>query len=163
MKRLIVLPLVVLGLALPAGWAIAAAPDAKGPPCADITRADFRYNGVNTDPASGDTATVTIELDVASCERITYTLFVLDDLATKAPVTDAKVSGDGVADLPDGKDVIEVNATIPTTPTNERDGSICVYATTSDGRREIDRVPDASFAHCFELIPGGSGGGAGFG
>jgi hypothetical protein len=161
MRRALVLPLIPLALTLSAGWAIAAAPDAKGPPCTDITEAGFHYSGVNTDPASGVTATVDIRLDVASCTRITYTLVVLDDLATKAPVVDASVSGDGDADIPlTGEDIVTVTATVPE---SERDGNICVYATTSDGRRDIDRVPDADFAHCFELIPGGSAGGAGFG
>ena len=157
MRKALVLPLIPLALALSAGWAIAAAPDAKGPPCANITEAGFHYSGVNTDPASGTTATVDIRLDVASCTRITYTLFVLDDLETKAPVTDASVVGDGDAALPTGEDVVTISAIVPT---DERDGNICVYATTSDGRRDIDLVPDTD---CIELIPGGSGGGVGFG
>jgi hypothetical protein len=158
MRKALVLPLIPLALALSAGWAIAAAPDAKGPPCADITEADFFYNGNPADSATGTRATVNIHLDVASCTRLTYELVVLDSLANQTQVATGSVPGDGVAlDEVTGKDVVEVNADVPQ---SARDGNVCVYATTSDGRREIDRAPDTG---CVELIPGGSGGGVGFG
>jgi hypothetical protein len=159
MRRALVLPLIALVFALPAGWAFAAG-DAKGPPCSNIIEADFSYNGNPADPSTGTTATLIIHLDVASCTRLMYRLVVLDDLATKASVTDAEVPGDGDLDLV-GEDFVEIQATVPA---DQRDGNVCVYATTTDGRREIDRAPDVNvIPNCIELIPGGTGGGSGFG
>lgn len=161
MRRVLALPLIAVALLIPAGLATAALDDANGPACTDITDVDFFYNGVPTDAASGTEATVIIHLDTASCQSVTYTLVVLDSLADPREVTRASLRGDGDSVNPEtGEDTVTVAATIPTL---DRDGEVCLYATTSVGRRVFDRAPDANLSpNCVELIPGGTGGGGGF-
>lgn len=145
-----------MALALSAGWAIAAENDVRGPACADIIDTDFIYS------SDGTTATAQIHLDVASCPFVTYTLVVLDSETDQRFVIDASEPGDGDPLNPEtGEDVVIVEATVPE---GERDGTICLYVTTSIGQRVFDRAPDATNdPSCVELIPGGSAGGLGFG
>jgi hypothetical protein len=156
MKRLFVLAFAAAALLALAG--LAKAQDANGPACADISDTDWFYSGTFGDNASGDEATVHIFLDTASCRHVTYTLVVLDSLANQTFVIDASASGDGVSQNPEtGEDVVTIEATIPE---EDRDGNVCLYATTSIGRHVFDRAPDSS---CVELVPGGTASGSGFG
>jgi hypothetical protein len=156
MRKVLALPLLALAVVLPTGLATAAPDDVRGPACADIIDTDWIYSG------DGTTGTVNIHLDVASCPYVTYTLVVLDGLSDQDFVIDASAVGDGESVNPEtGEDVVTVEATVPE---GERDGEICLYATTSIGRHVFDRAPDATNnPSCVELIPGGSGGASGFG
>jgi len=152
MRKVLVLTVIAIAFALSAGWAIAAENDARGPACADIVDTDWFYS------PDGTTATVIIHLDVASCPYVTYKLVVLDSLTNQTLVIDDSAPGDGVSlNELTGEDVVTVEATVPE---GQRDGTICLYATTSIGNHVFDRAPDAT---CVELIPGGSAGGLGFG
>jgi hypothetical protein len=158
MRKILVLPLIAVALGLPAGWALAAPDDAKGPPCANISDTDWFYS------VDGATATVTIFLDTASCTGISHTLFVQDSATeTAIEATSTPVLGDGLADDTSGPgtDSVTVNATVPPTA---QDGEVCLFATTSKGgRNTFDRAPDATLSpNCVELIPGGSPGGGGW-
>lgn len=163
MRKVFALPLIAVALLIPAGWATAASDD-NGPSCADIIDSDWGYNGNPADPESGTTATVTLFVASASCPRVTYTLFVQDE-ATAGPAiaTSGPVAGDGIADNTSGPGTDSVTL-IATVPTGERDGTICLYATTSkSGRHDFDRAPDETLSpNCVPLIPGGSAGGSGF-
>jgi hypothetical protein len=148
-KKLLVIPVVVLALAAMAASARAADDDVNGPACADITDTSWLYS------LDGSTATVDIELGTASCPTVSYTLWLVDSASNSTPVGSASVRGDGTA-IADGLDVVTVNAVVPS---DDRDEEICLYATTSIGRHFFDRAPDADLdPNCVELIPGGSGG-----
>jgi hypothetical protein len=162
MRKVLALPLLALAVVLPTALATAA-DDVNGPACANIVDTDWGYNGNPEDPASGTTATVIIHLDVASCPYVTYTLVVLDSLSDQDFVIDGSEVGDGDPINPEtGEDVVTVQATVP--EGDERDGTVCLYATTSVGKHVFDRAPDATNnPDCVSLIPGGTGGASGFG
>jgi hypothetical protein len=144
-KKLLVIPVIALALAVTAASAPAAIDDVKGPACADITDTSWLYS------TDGATATVEILLGTASCPSVSYTLWVVDSAAESTPVSSASKRGDGAA-LGEGLDVVTVEAAVPP---DDRDGEVCLYATTSIGRHVFDRAPDAD---CLELVPGGTGG-----
>jgi hypothetical protein len=149
MKKLLVIPVVALALAAMAASAPAAVDDVKGPACADITDTSWLYS------LDGTTATVDIELGTASCRSVSYTLWVVDSEDDSTPVSSASMRGDGT-ELSSGLDVVTVQAAVPL---DDRDGEVCLYATTSLGRHVFDWAPDADLSpNCVELIPGGSGG-----
>jgi len=162
MRRVVVLPLIALALVVPAGWATAAVDDVKGPTCADIIESDWFYSGDGT-PASGIVATLTLFLPTASCPSVSYTLVVQDSLTNTTIVATETMRGDRDADGTSGPgtDSVTVTATVPE---SARDGTVCLYATTSVGRHVFDRAPDATLnPNCVSLIPGGSAGGVGYG
>jgi hypothetical protein len=144
-KKLLVIPVVALALAATAASAPAAVDDVRGPACADITDTSWFYS------ADGTPAIVDIELGTASCPRVSYTLWVVESAADSTPVTSASVPGDRT-ELSPGFDVVPIEAVVPSA---DRDGVVCLYATTSIGRHVFDRAPDAG---CVELVPGGQGG-----
>jgi len=153
MKRALALPLIAAALAIPAGLATAAPDDVRGPACADIVDTDFSYS------ADGATVETHLFLDTASCLRISYTLVVLDSAASPTSVTENSLPGDGDPDGTGGTpgtDSVTVTATVPQ---QDRDGEVCVYATTSAGRHVFDRAPDTAVLNCFELEPGTPAGG----
>jgi hypothetical protein len=163
MRKVFALPLIAVALLIPAGLATAALDDVKGPACADIIDSDWFYSGDPTDPASGTTATVTFFVAAASCPSVSYTLVVQDSLTETAIVATGTMRGDGIADNTSGlgTDSVTVSATVPE---DERDGSVCLYATTSAGRHVFDRAPDETLSpNCVSLTPGGLAGASGFG
>jgi hypothetical protein len=146
-KRLLAVPVLAVALAVPAAIAVAAPDDVKGPACADITDTSFFYSG------DGTSATVDLTLGSARCRWVTYTLVVQDSASDTTFVAD---SSDAL-DVAPG--VVSITASIPAA---DRDGEVCVYATTSVGPHVFDRGPDADLTpNCIELVPGGSGGGTG--
>jgi hypothetical protein len=156
MRRVLALPFIAVALLIPAGLATAALDDVKGPACADITGSDFAYH------PDGEAAEVTLFLDTASCPSISYTLTVLNSAAIQTSVNSNFVRGDGVADNTSGPGTDSVTV-VATVPLGDRDGQVCLYATTSAGRHVFDRAPDADLSpNCLELGPGGTGGGGGF-
>ena len=149
MKKLLVISVVALALAVTAASAPAAIDDVKGPACADITSTSWLYS------SDGSTATVDIELGTASCPSVTYTLWVVNSDDDSTSVNSASMRGDGT-ELSPGLDVVTVQADVPTA---DQDGIVCLYATTSVGRHVFDRAPDADLdPNCVELTPGGTGG-----
>jgi hypothetical protein len=151
-KRLLAIPVLALALAVSAAVAPAALDDANGPTCVDITDTSWIYS------ADGSTATVDISLGTASCPFVTYSLVVQDEVSVTTVVASDGVGGDGT-ELAPGLDVVSVSADVPAA---ERDGTVCLFATTSIGRHVFDRAPDADLTpNCIELVPGGTGGGTG--
>lgn len=150
MRRVLAFPLIALALLGPAGWATAADDDVRGPRCADITSSSWLYSG------DGATATVDLFVASASCPSVSYTLVVQDSLSVTAIVATEPARGDGDAFFADGTDFVTLTAEIPV---DDRDGAVCLYATTSVGRHVFDRARDAG---CLPLIPNGTGGGGGF-
>jgi hypothetical protein len=148
-KKLLVISVVALALAVTAASAPAAIDDVKGPACADITSTSWLYS------SDGSTATVDIELGTASCPSVTYTLWVVNSDDDSTSVNSASMRGDGT-ELSPGLDVVTVQAAVPL---DDRDGEVCLYATTSLGRHVFDWAPDADLdPNCVEVIAGGSGG-----
>jgi hypothetical protein len=148
-KKLLVIWVVALALAAMAASAPAAVDDVKGPACADITDTSWLYS------TDGATATVDIQLGTASCPAVSYTLWVVDSATDSTPVNSANMRGDGAALAP-GLDVVTVQASVPVA---DRDGFVCLYATTSIGRHIFDWAPDTDLTpNCVELSPGGTGG-----
>lgn len=162
MRRVFALPLIALALVAPVGWATAAVDDVKGPACADVIDSGWFYSGDGT-PASGTTATVDLFLPTASCPKIRYTLVVQDSTTETGIETSLSVPGDGVADDTSGPGTDSVSVTV-SVPETARDGTVCLYTTTSPRRHIFDRAPDATLSpNCVSLIPGGQAGGSGFG
>jgi hypothetical protein len=148
MRRVLALPVLVIAMLAVAG--VAVADDVNGPKCADITSSSWIYSG------DGTTATVDLILATASCPSFSYTLFAQDSLAVASSVgTPESARGDGAA-LPDGTGFISLTMDIPEV---DRDGEVCLYATTSVGPHVFDRAPNSG---CIELVPGGTAGGSGF-
>jgi hypothetical protein len=143
-KKLLVIWVVALALAAMAASAPAAVDDVKGPACADITDTSWLYS------TDGATATVDIQLGTASCPAVSYTLWVVDSATDSTPVNSANMRGDGAALAP-GLDVVTVQASVPVA---DRDGFVCLYATTSIGRHIFDWAPDTDLTpNCVELSP----------
>jgi hypothetical protein len=151
MRRVLALPVLVIAMLAAAG--VAVADDVNGPKCADITSSSWLYSG------DGTTASVDLILAAASCPSISYTLFAQDSAADETAVgTPKSARGDGSA-LPDGTGFVSLTMDIPE---GDRDGEVCLYATTSVGPHVFDRAPDADLSpNCVELTPGGTGGGGG--
>jgi hypothetical protein len=153
-KRLLAIPILALALAVSAAVAPAALDDANGPTCVDITDTSWLYS------PDGATATVDITLDRPSCRFVTYSVVVQDEVNVTTVVARHGVGGDGTEFAPgSGFDIVSVSVTIPS---GERDGKVCLFATTSIGPHVFDRAPDADLTpNCIDLVPGGTGGGTG--
>jgi hypothetical protein len=148
MRKVFALP--VLLFALFAVAEVAVAEDVNGPKCADITSSSWIYS------PDGTTATVDLILAAASCPSFSYTLFAQDSETDTSSVGTPESAGGNGAALPDGTGFVSLTMDIPA---DDRDGEVCLYATTSVGRHVFDRAPNSG---CIELIPGGTAGGSGF-
>jgi hypothetical protein len=155
-KRFLVLAGLVAALMVVfAPAATPAAPDAKGPPCADMFDSDLNY--------SSGSVTGPIFLEAPACSRVTYTLYVTtasgSPLGSSSQYTTACTA-------PAGKGCIQFNVSAPTS-----DAFVCVYAETTIGGHLIDYGPnpDRADPSCTAQdslaisTTGGTGGGTGMG
>ncbi len=139
-RKVLLASLLAIGVLWAGGPAIGAPPEGKGggPACADIVSLSGSYSppeGSGKDPEDAGPAIVSPELTVAapSCHGKTYTVTVLDDDSTGAPVVaTASVRGNGstVIDFGDISFAEE-----------EDDTTVCVFATSSAGNHTFDRQP----------------------
>lgn len=126
---------------------------AKGPKCADLQSTDAAGNQTSRaawDGLSGD-VNGQFFLEGASCEKVTYTLFIVDDEGDTALLGEASVVGDGVTPSVD----------IFVSGVSAVDGDVCAWVVSSRGKQTIDRAPSDG---CVILLDDGTspGGGKGF-
>jgi hypothetical protein len=165
MKRLLVLAFLALGLSVVATPAASPAggSDAHGPPCANITNADWSYS------LSG-VIDFTVSLQAPACSIVTYSIFVTgtnDDALASSNTPDSTDSTDPACagSTPGGGCVhysINLGSTSPST--------VCVYATTQIHGHLADLAPNLSDPGCpltsspsISLTKGGSGASGTFG
>ncbi len=140
---------IILALALLAISAIPAAAGARdgGPSCGDILALGDKGSSLGTRvtyDASGVIGTQ-LELDAPSCEKYTYTFYVLDEVGG----TSIELS---TSRLGNGADHLALNIAY-----DSPDNTVCVYATSSfinkSGEKVLDRAPDSG---CVTLVEGQS-------
>jgi len=126
---------------------------AKGPKCADIQSTNAAGNQLSRaswDGLSGDVNGFFF-LEGVSCEKVTYTLIIVDDEGATALLGQASIVGDGV----------NSEVAILVTGVSAEDGDVCAWVVSSRGKQSIDRAPSDG---CVILLDDGSspGGGKGF-
>lgn len=107
----------------------AAADDAAGPPCANITDGGGAWDGA--------TLTFTFVLSASACKKVDYTLYA----KTADGTTYSTASY-----TPDADDPAIIYFSLPVAdpdPTAESCDVVSVYGTTSRNARVLDRAPDA--------------------
>ena len=127
---------------------------AKGPKCADLQSADA--GGTHLSRASWDGLSGIGDvngqffLEGPSCEKVTYTLFIVDDEGSTELLGQASVVGDGITPSVD----------IVVTGIAAADQDVCAWVVSSRGKQTIDRAPTDG---CVPLFDDGSSGGGGKG
>jgi hypothetical protein len=126
---------------------------AKGPKCADIQSTNAAGNQLSRaswDGVSGD-VNGRFYLGGASCVKVTYTLFIVDDEGDTTLLGRASVVGDGVTP--------SVDIFVGGVSAVDRD--VCAWVVSSRGKQTIDRAPSDG---CVILLDDGTspGGGKGF-
>ncbi len=138
----------IAGLVLGMSTIITAAPaaaaptdsDVRGPRCADIVDGAGFYDGT--------TVFFRITLAASGCRQVTYNLYVLDEAGSTTVLASSAQRGDGTS--------TQLFYAVPVT---DDDSTVCVYATTTIGRKVFDRAPDDG---CADLTINGSPPGRGF-
>jgi len=126
---------------------------AKGPKCADIQSTNS--TGTQLSRAAWDGATGDVNgfffLEGPSCERVTYTLFIVDDEGSTTLLGQGSVEGDGTSS----------SVTISIAGIAATDGDVCAWVVSSRGKQTLDRAPSDG---CVVLLDDGTspGGGKGF-
>jgi hypothetical protein len=141
MKRIITLVLAGQLLLGAVGGPAQARPDTSlrdthGRACVDVIGGDAVYDEVGLG--------LRLQLAGTSCRRVTYTLIVLDQAGTELSRT--SVTGTGTAST------VEIDAVAADYPE-----TVCMVATTTIGRRLLDRAPDDG---CVEITFNGPVGGS---
>lgn len=129
----------LLSIALPASAAVEG-----GAPCADIDNLVANYDGGDGGVDMADE--FGLILKAPSCERYSYTVYVLDEPTDTVPIHTATWTGDGTTTA--------FGTTITLTSAEDPDGDVYVYAESwfvnGSGKRVIlDRAPDSGY---FEAI-----------
>jgi hypothetical protein len=153
-KRIVLTAILAFGLVLAvAPAATPAGGDTKGPPCGDITAADWGYNGT---PGGSATFDFTGFLAKPNCPSVTYSLFVTD--TSGIPVTETP-SQDANCTPESGGGCFHVQYAFSSAAL-----TLCIYATTTRGNHLIDYAPDVGDSSCTGPSPSSSvglnGGGA---
>jgi hypothetical protein len=126
---------------------------AKGPKCADLQ--SMSADGLSLSRASWDGASGDVNgrffLEGPSCEKVTYTLFIIDDEGSTALIGQSSVAGDGVTPSVD----------ILVSGVAAEDGDVCAWVESTRGKQTLDRAPADG---CVILLDDGTSpaGGKGF-
>jgi hypothetical protein len=136
--------------------ALAAAPvTARGPRCADFQSTSADGNATSGASWNGQTTgdvNARIFLAADSCDRMTYTLVILDDEESSTVLATQSVVGDGS----DPFVIISIAG-----PILDPDGDVCAYVTSATKNKTVDRAPADG---CVILLDNGTSpaGGKGF-
>ena len=163
MKRLFALALIVFGLGVFAAQTATPAADPQGPPCSNITNADWSYS-------SGGVIDFTVSLQAPACSFVTYSFFVTDTsgattlASSQTPDSTDSTNPPCAGSTPGGGCVHYTIDLGPSSPS-----TVCVYATTDIHGHLADSAPDLSDPTCppsspsISLTKSGSGASGTFG
>ena len=138
-------------LTLLAALVIPAAAAPKGGDCFDLQSSNATDTEDSRASFDGETVRGKFFLAAKPCPNVTYTLVLLDNANSPAPLTSGSVKGSG-------KDPFVI---ITVSGVSVTDGNVCAYVTTSNNKGELDHAPASG---CTVLFDDGTspGGGKGF-
>jgi hypothetical protein len=163
MKRIISVMGVVAAcaLVLSAGAWSASGKDYTGPACNNLTGGD----GVYATSSSGDAVLSWSGTTAApTCAKTDYTLYVLSGPGG-TQLASQPIAGGTAMTCPDttATSTSCISWSIDLGPAGTAPHDVCIYGTSSNGKKEYDRGPDVA-GSCIGLVldAGSSGGGGGF-